>query len=148
MHHSVVRAINSWLHCVYVVAKWSLTESNDACYISFIIVIIKTYKLPHSELWNWTGRKTVGIVCHCCFLFAAVNKDQKHLILKIANLRNYFLLIILGRFDWLTMPCKTRSRAAVFVTLYNYGPLCRETSRFVNLTGKLFFNLYDRFWLD
>jgi hypothetical protein len=24
-------------------------------------------------------------------------------------------LIILGRFDWLTMPCKTRSRAAVFM---------------------------------
>jgi hypothetical protein len=24
------------------------------------------------------------------------------------------------------------------VTLYNYDPLCRETSRFVNLRGKLF----------
>ena len=24
-------------------------------------------------------------------------------------------------------------------TIYNYGPLCRETSRFVNLRGKLFF---------
>jgi hypothetical protein len=34
---------------------------------------------------------------------------------KKANLRNYFLLIILGRFDWLTMPCKTRSLASVFM---------------------------------
>jgi hypothetical protein len=28
---------------------------------------------------------------------------------------NCVYLIILGRFDWLTMPCKTRSRAAVFM---------------------------------
>ena len=26
----------------------------------------------------------------------------------------------------------------LFVPIYNYGPLCRETSRFVNLRGKLF----------
>jgi len=28
-------------------------------------------------------------------------------------------LIILGRFDWLTMPCKTRSRAAVFMAFFS-----------------------------
>jgi hypothetical protein len=29
-------------------------------------------------------------------------------------------------------------------TIYNYGPLCRETSRFVNLRGKLFFPRVDK----
>jgi hypothetical protein len=52
--------------------------SNDACYISFIIMIIKTYKLPHSELWNWTGRKTVGIVCHCCFRTAPSTSSRAY----------------------------------------------------------------------
>ena len=43
---------------------------------------------------------------------------------------------VIGTIGTTTTSSHYKSKANMDETLYNYGPLCRETSRFVNLRGK------------
>ena len=48
-------------------------------------------------------------------------------------LQRYFLNLVLWGSNWKIMQ---ENIMAIWKIIYNYGPLCRETSRFVNLRGK------------